>query len=202
LRAEIVDGATAILERTGSEEAITLRAIAREIGIAAPSISDHFTDRAAIIDAVVAQELTTLTTELTAAASAGTDAVDTLCNAWTAYVHFGRTHPGPYRVIFERRFLDLWEDDQREMVETLPVFMASAEMMIGLLQSCIDAGRSESTDAYADSVCIWYFVHGLVALPTSITSFAWPDFAHSLRSGLTTLGHLVPAGTETTTGAS
>lgn len=78
------------------------------------------------------------------------------------------------------------------MVETLPVFMSTVEMMMGLLQGCIDAGRSEGTDATVDSVSIWYFVHGLVALPASITSFAWPDFAESLRAGVTTLAHLLP----------
>lgn len=39
LRDEIIAGASAILERTGSEENLTLRAVAREVGIAAPSIS-------------------------------------------------------------------------------------------------------------------------------------------------------------------
>jgi hypothetical protein len=61
------------------------------------------------------------------------------------------------------------------MVETLPLFTGTVEMMIGLLQTCIDTGRSASIDAFADSVGIWYYVHGLVALPTTITSFAWPD---------------------------
>src|ERR1700722_10514165 len=76
LRAEIIAGATAILERTGTEEAITLRAIAREIGITAPSISDHFADRPAIIDAVVADDLATLSARLAAAAEATADPVD------------------------------------------------------------------------------------------------------------------------------
>jgi AcrR family transcriptional regulator len=191
LRAEIVAGATAILERSGSEDAVTLRAVAREIGITAPSISAHFPDRAAIIDAVVAEELGTLATQLTAAARAA-DPVAALFAAWRAYVEFGRAHPTQYRVIFERRFLSLWDDDERPMVETLPIFAGTVAMMIGLLQTCIDAGRSTSTDATTDSVAIWYFVHGMVALPSTITSFAWPDPAAHLTAGITNLAHLVP----------
>jgi AcrR family transcriptional regulator len=190
LRAEIIAGATAILERTGSEEAVTLRAIAREIGITAPSISDHFTDRAAIIDAVVAEELAALSAELVSAAHACSDPIDALLNAWRSYVEFGRRHPTGYRVIFERRFLSLWDDDQRPMVETLPLFTGTVEMMIGLLQTCIEAGRSASTDATRDSVAIWYFVHGMVALPSTITSFAWPEHAAHLTTGITDLAHL------------
>jgi hypothetical protein len=41
------------------------------------------------------------------------------------------------------------------MVETLPLFSGTVEMMIGLLQTCIDEGRSVSTNAFADSVGIW-----------------------------------------------
>ena len=50
---DIVRGALAIIERTGSDEAVTLRAVAREVGIAAPSIYAHFADREAIIMAAV-----------------------------------------------------------------------------------------------------------------------------------------------------
>jgi AcrR family transcriptional regulator len=193
LRGDIVAGATAILERTGSEEAITLRAIAREVGITAPSIANHFADRAAIIDAVVADQLSDLSSVLVAAAQEGSDPVGALLGAWRAYVEFGRAHPTRYRIIFERRFLALWDEDQRPMVETLPLFTGTVEMMIGLLQTCIDTGRSGSTDVLADSVAIWFFVHGMVALPTTITSFPWPDHDAHLKAGITSLAHLQPA---------
>src|ERR1700743_2641011 len=55
LAEEIVRGALAIVERTGSDDAVTLRAVAREVGIAAPSIYAHFADREAIIMAAVVQ---------------------------------------------------------------------------------------------------------------------------------------------------
>jgi AcrR family transcriptional regulator len=194
LRGDIISGATAILERTGSEEAITLRAIAREIGITAPSIANHFADRAAVIDAVVADQLTNLSSVLVAGSQEVSDPADALLGAWRAYVEFGRTYPTRYRIIFERRFLALWDADQRPMVETLPLFTGTVEMMIGLLQTCIDTGRSRSTDVLADSVAIWFFVHGMVALPTTITSFPWPDHDAHLVAGITSLAHLQPSG--------
>src|ERR1700691_4242301 len=55
LAEEIVSGALAIIDRTGSSEAVTLRAVAREVGIAAPSIYAHFPDRQAILMAAVGQ---------------------------------------------------------------------------------------------------------------------------------------------------
>jgi AcrR family transcriptional regulator len=193
LRDEILAGATAILERTGTEEAVTLRAVAREIGIAAPSIVHHFADRAAIIDAVVAQQLARLSSVLTEAAQTSVDPVAGMLAAWSAYLQFGRAHPGGYRVIFERRFLPLWDEEQRPMTETAPIFDAAVTMMVGLLEACIDAGRSASTDAFRDSVAVWYFAHGLVALPSTITSFPWPDHDLHLVDGIRNLAHLRPA---------
>src|SRR5260370_41847338 len=45
---EIVSGALALIDRTGSDEAVTLRAAAREGGIAAPGLYAHFADRDAV----------------------------------------------------------------------------------------------------------------------------------------------------------
>ena len=53
LREEILQAATDLLERGGNAEAVTLRAIAREVGISAPSIYGHFEDREAIVSAVI-----------------------------------------------------------------------------------------------------------------------------------------------------
>ena len=193
LRNDIVAAANAILGRTGSEEAVTLRAVAREIGITAPSISRHFADPAAIIDAVVAEQLTELAAQLTAAAHSAPDPVGALHATWAAYVEFGRAHPAHYRVIFERRFLSLWDEEQRPMTETAPIYTGSVDMMIGLLQACIDSGTSTSTNAADDSVAIWCYAHGLVALPAAITSFPWPDRATHLAAAVNNLAHLTPA---------
>ncbi len=109
LRAETIAGAAALLERTGSEEWITLRAVAREVGIAAPSMAPRFADRAEIIDAVVAQELRCLHARLRAAVAAEGDPVTQLFAAARAYPAYGYAQPNCYRVIFERRFLALWD---------------------------------------------------------------------------------------------
>ena len=45
---DIVSGALALIEREGTDEAVTLRAVAREIGIRS-SIYAHFPDRSAIM---------------------------------------------------------------------------------------------------------------------------------------------------------
>ena len=65
LAEDIVTAALELIEQHGSAEAVTLRAVARQAGIAAPSIYPHFADRDAILLAVVVRVFD----ELAAAAS-------------------------------------------------------------------------------------------------------------------------------------
>ena len=98
---DIVAGALALIERTGSEEAVTLRAVAREIGIAAPSIYAHFADREAIIMAVVLRVFDELSDAITRGqAASGPDPVDRLVAGCEAYLTFGLEHPARYGVLF------------------------------------------------------------------------------------------------------
>ncbi|MBO0692570.1 MAG: TetR/AcrR family transcriptional regulator, partial [Acidimicrobiaceae bacterium] len=89
LRDDIVSAAVEILEKTGNPEAITLRAVARQVGIAAPSIYGHFADRDAIIVAVVTEGFTRLTRVLKEALAGSTDPVESLRLGCDAYLRFG-----------------------------------------------------------------------------------------------------------------
>ncbi len=193
LRDEIIAGAAALLERTGTEESITMRAVAREIGIAPPSMAPHFADRAEIIDAVVTQELSGLHDALFAAVDSESDPVEKAFAAARAYLAFGQAHPNRYRVIFERRFLALWDREGRVMHQTAPMMAGTFDLVVQTLQGCIDAGRSSSTDAFGDGVRVWLALHGLVALPQAITSFPWPDTDELLISCLTRLAGIQEA---------
>ncbi|MFZ0384905.1 MAG: TetR-like C-terminal domain-containing protein [Solirubrobacteraceae bacterium] len=159
-----------------------MRAVAREVGIAPPSMAPHFADRAEIIDAVVSRELTCLHEALVAAIASEADPVDKALAGARAYVTHGQAHPNRYRMIFERRCLDLWDREQRGMAQTAPLTAETFDVMVGTIQECIDAGRSASTDAFGDGVRVWLALHGLIALPQTITSFPWPDIDELLVS--------------------
>jgi AcrR family transcriptional regulator len=74
LRTEILAAATELLDTNGDERALTLRAVARRVGIAAPSIYPHFPDRPAIVLAVVRQGFVELADRIRSAIdSAGHD---------------------------------------------------------------------------------------------------------------------------------
>lgn len=192
LRDEIIAGATAILESTGSEEALTLRGIARQIGISAPSVTIHFADRADIIDAVIADELAQLHRLVEAAAGSSPDPVECYLATARAYVRFGRDHPARYRLLFNRRYIPEWETQQRPMPQTDPLITATLAVPVRALQACIDAGRSTSVDPSTDSIAVWFFLHGLTTIPAAITSLPWPDLDQFLTTTVTGLAHLSP----------
>ncbi|WP_433329083.1 TetR/AcrR family transcriptional regulator [Spirillospora sp. CA-294931] len=69
----IITAAVRLLDERGGERDITLRSVARAIGIAAPSIYPHVPDQPAIMLAVVQQEFDRLAQHLRAAAKSDQD---------------------------------------------------------------------------------------------------------------------------------
>ncbi|MEV4614690.1 TetR/AcrR family transcriptional regulator [Kitasatospora sp. NPDC049258] len=171
LREEIVRAAIALIERGGSKESVTLRAVAREVGIAAPSIYGHFADRDAIVDAVVAEALTRLQQTVSAATAAQDDPVDSLIAGCAAYVEFGSRDPACYRIVFgSSRHRTQPVPCERPSPSGLDVFMA----LVHSLEACVRAGRSASTDPFADAVALWTALHGQVTLRAALPDFPWP----------------------------
>lgn len=187
LTQDIVAGALALIERTGSAEAVTLRAVAREAGIAAPSIYAHFPDRDAILMAVVAR----IFDELTAAIeqgqeAAGQDPAGRLVAGCEAYVAFGLEHPARYGVLFSRQ-LPAAPDYCKPVPigpdgRPVPGFGAeSFALLVQAIQDCVTAGVSASTDVVADATAVWVALHGTVSLHTALPRFPWPDSAAFVR---------------------
>ncbi len=187
LTEDIVSGALALIERTGSAEAVTLRAVAREVGIAAPSIYAHFPDRDAVLMAVVAQVFGELTEVIEQGQqSAGQDQASRLVAGCEAYVAFGLEHPARYGVLFSRQLLAAPEDGKPVPIgpDGRPVLEIGAEpfaLLVQAIEACVTAGVSASTDVVADATAVWVALHGTVSLRTALPHFPWPDPAAFVR---------------------
>jgi AcrR family transcriptional regulator len=200
LTGDIVSGALALIDRTGSDEAVTLRAVAREIGIAAPSIYAHFPDREAIVAAVVGR----IFDELTAAIADGTnlagdDPVDRLIAGCEAYVDFGLAQPARYGVLFSGRRTAAQDHEPAAPVPPGPgglPAMAGAQafaLLVDAIEACVTAGASASSDVVADATAVWVALHGTVSLRTSLSGrFPWPDRAGFVRGLVLTLAKITP----------
>jgi AcrR family transcriptional regulator len=194
LAQEIVDGALALIARTGSPEAVTLRSVAREVGIAAPSIYAHFADRRAILQAVVIEVFEQLRQQLETAISGQTDPVERLIAGSTAYVWFGLENPGLYGTLFSRNLLGPGFDAPPEFpFEALPPVGGDGfALLVDGIRECVDAGMSSSTDVFADATAVWVSLHGTVSLWSTMCEGPWPNDHDFVRRLVMVLAHIDP----------
>jgi AcrR family transcriptional regulator len=189
LRDEIVAGASALLDETGDQSAITLRSVARRVGIAAPSIYRHFPDQPAIMLAVVRMHFAQLEAVLRGAAEeAGADPWQQLYHLCDTYLRYAEQHPERYRVMFG----GLWKPTLGESSVTANDVATLGDGTLGLLtdtlRACVDAGQATSTDPYADAVVLWLGLHGLAHQRSVSAVFPWPaDIAERM---ITSLAHV------------
>ena len=178
LREDILRAAAELLDETGQQESVTLRAVARRVGIAAPSIYGHFRDRELILLAVVQQAFGELSEQLRAAAQSAnsTDPAERLRAVCAAYLDFAQRRPQRYRVMFGGLY------DVTDAVDSATVSQAEAAalgqdalaVIVDALRECVEAGRSRSTDPWGDAATLWVALHGLAHQRAVIPQFPWP----------------------------
>jgi AcrR family transcriptional regulator len=143
-RAQIVSAARRLLEEDGPE-ALSMRNVAAEIGIRAPSLYEHVADKRALESAIVAAGLQEQGVALSAALAddGGADPLMALAQAWRRWAH---AHQHVYRLIYVR---DLDRSDPA---------VAAGELAAGAPLRQICGG-----DLVAARV-IWAYAHGMVNL--------------------------------------
>ena len=178
LREEILQAATDLLDEHGTEQAITLRAVARRVGIAAPSIYAHFPDREAIVQAVLQHVFSELQAHLEAAQGCAQDPVTRLRAISAAYLRFASDSPERYGVMFSTP----WTSREPSGVEgpvdddacVDVVDDGAFDVLVAVLTDCVGSGASSSTDPFVDATALWVALHGLAQLRSAAPQFPWP----------------------------
>lgn len=96
-RDKLIVAAAALLD-TGGQEAVTLRAIAVQVGVSHNAPYRHFRDRSALLAAVAERDFVSLRAAFEHAAQA--DASGALRTATRAFIDYGLAHPARYRLLF------------------------------------------------------------------------------------------------------
>ena len=176
LRSEILAAAAKILDATGDENAVTLRAVARAAGISAPSIYAHFPNRQAILLAVVEDAFSDLTHHLRTAADPRTDVNVQLLATCDAYLAYAARQPQRYRLMFGGvwRAAEAIASSAITATEVEALGQNALMVLRTRLQACIDADTSTSTNAEDDAVALWLGLHGLADQRAVSTAFPWP----------------------------
>jgi AcrR family transcriptional regulator len=192
LREEILVAASALLDETNDETAVSIRAIAERVGVTAPSIYRHFDDKEAILIAVCADVFAQLTDSVGKAAASARTPLDALAAAGRRYVHLGLEHPEHYRLAFMRPpFKDdvLDHTDFRraletgDMPETHPLFSGTAlaasqafKALYDLVNLVLDGlPKRRRPDVFVVTTAMWTAMHGITSLRISKPDFLWPN---------------------------
>jgi AcrR family transcriptional regulator len=170
LRTEIVHAAKALLVETGSAEAVSIRAVAERVGVTAPSIYLHFTDKDDLLDAVVSDVFAHLDTAIMAAVEAipADQPLDRLRAQGLAYIRFAIEHPEHYRVAtMEPCVVPPDVDD----VIRSGAFAHFTETVV----DCMQAGVFGGDDPLPIALDLWTAAHGVASLMIAKPYLPWGD---------------------------
>jgi len=162
---EIVAAARLILERSGPD-ALSMRAIAAELGIRAPSLYKHVADKETLEVALISDALAEVADVFEAAVA---DSDDSLAAVAAAYRTWALAHPHLYRLMMDR---------------PLP-----RERLAPGLEDRAAAALVAATDGDPDSArAAFAFAHGMVVLelnsrfpPGADLDAAWKRGVHAFR---------------------
>ncbi|MFD4924690.1 TetR/AcrR family transcriptional regulator [Streptomyces goshikiensis] len=122
LRAALLERAEAVLTASGAE-GLSLRGLARDLGVSHAAPSRHFRDRQALLDALAVSGFTTLNARLRSAAAGGTDGAAgaagpvgaRLAGLGRAYVDFAVGHAALLDLMFTVKHADDSSAELREL---------------------------------------------------------------------------------------
>lgn len=182
LRDELIDASIRLLEHHGSDKDLSLRGVAREAGVAAPSIYRHFSDMRALNRAVLDVCFDELGGYLNAAAdAAGPDPAVRLRAHANAWCRFALERPGIYHALFGVT-TSPYPDPTPEQLAGWKVF----EDWVELLADYLPQDREPAVAPVIATICLWAALHGLVALRISKPNFPWPPLDELIDHTLAT----------------
>ena len=159
LRQALIDSACCQLQ-TASADALSLRALARELGVSQTAPYRHFESRNALFAAIATQGFDLLTVELRAAVDRHPDNVEEAFIAvGQAYVEWAINHPEKYQLFFDSSILDF---------NDYPVLQEAGSNCFAVLLGLIAEGQEQGLFLKMPvehlAGVIWASVHGLASL--------------------------------------
>jgi len=172
LRGDILKATSRLLARMGSDEALSLRAVAREVGVSPPSVYLHFPDKQAVLVAVAAELFGDLEHTLDAAAAdAGDDPVAALLARARAYVIWGMKNPGHYKVLYEGTLLrHITDPADRSFGRT-----ALLALISDLERAAAAGALPPPDDTERTARLLWQALHGVASLRINKPGVVWDD---------------------------
>lgn len=169
LREELIVAASRLLARGIDPANLSLRAVAKEAQVAAPSVYLQFENKDSLMRAVVLDHFARFRQALEAAVARGNDPASRLLHGCLAYGQFANEQPGSFRIIFETNDAD-WGAPNPEEPIGLDTFM----ILVDSVADCIASGSARPGDPFQIAIDIWAALHGMATLRQKMPDFPWP----------------------------
>jgi AcrR family transcriptional regulator len=160
LRRDLLDAALELIGKEGPS-AVSLRSLARRLGVSHAAPANHFPDKAALFTAIAAEGFELLAGAIgEAVARVGQDAAagQRFRAAGRAYTGFALAHPAHFAVMWQR---DLLHPDDPELAAAAD---ATFELLLGGVREVQSEGWAPGRDPRTVAYLAWSVVHGLAAL--------------------------------------
>jgi AcrR family transcriptional regulator len=187
LRDDIVEAASKLLADPASPP-LTLRAVAREVGVAATSVYLHFADIQSLVVAVAERRFGELVQLVEGALGSAATPREQVVAGCLAYCEFGLEHPGHYQVMFVSP-LPTMETVPIEETPGFPVFRQLIDAVAAAIAPPAPpiAPPATPSEATVTATLIWQQLHGIVSLRISRPRFPWPPLQEAVATSITRL---------------
>ena len=183
LREDLIAAADRLLRAGQTHESLSLRAVAREVGVAATSIYLHFPDKFTLLLAVYRRHFDDLAARIALAVGENEEPARQLRAAVDAYWAFAHEHPDAYYVMFTVPGSDTVANPLPEDIRPGAAIVQSVQ---GVITRCIDAGLTPRLDPYCAALCLWTSLHGLITMIAARPYVPWPPPEELINTLLST----------------
>ena len=168
LRNDLIATSIAMIE---NNERLSLRSVARRVGIATTSIYLHFPDLDHLLAAVVDRSFAELATTAAEAGKSASNPADELRKRCRAYTHFGLDHPRLYQVMFQADLPLATIGDDPTQTPGRRAF----QNLVAAVDRCLQASPARpDEDPFRLASLIWTAEHGIVLARIARPTFPWP----------------------------
>jgi AcrR family transcriptional regulator len=158
LREDLVTAAVQLINR-GGVAALTLREVAKRLGVSQTAPYRHFPSKEALLAGVAADGFSVLFHRMEEeVAAAGPDPIARYRATSVAYLTFALEHPAHFTVMYGSRPEDF------DVVASAEPARRGLRLLIQIVGECQQAGLAAPGDSSLVAVKVWSFVHGLALL--------------------------------------
>ncbi len=152
LRSALLEAGLKLLEARAADD-LSLREVARAVGVSATAVYRHFPDKGAMMTALAAEGVARLATAQHAASDAVGGGVAGFSATGAAYVRFALANPALYRLIFANP----------DAVQLRPL-ASEGDAMSMLRANAVMLAEGNGGDAEVIALRAWAIAHGMVML--------------------------------------